>query len=127
MTIAKRYEDYPSAKDFPMSNGNPGDVNYDEDIFVGYRHFDLNPETILYPFGFGLSYTSFEYSDLKISVKVTNTGKCSGREVLVMKVKLADLRRFDGYERTWKLDEGEYVISAAASSRDIRQNVTLQL
>lgn len=171
MTIAKRYEDYPSAKDFPMSNGNPGDVNYDEDIFVGYRHFDRNPETILYPFGFGLSYTSFEYSDLKaerigdelkISVKVTNTGKCSGREVvqiyvgapegnavkpvkelrafgktselkpkasevLVMKVKLADLRRFDGYERTWKLDEGEYVISAAASSRDIRQNVTLQL
>ena len=171
MTIAKRYEDYPSAKDFPMSNGNPGDVNYDEDIFVGYRHFDRNPETILYPFGFGLSYTSFEYSDLKaerigdelkISVKVTNTGKCSGREVvqiyvgapegnavkpvkelrafgktselkpkasevLVMKVKLADLRWFDGYERTWKLDEGEYVISAAASSRDIRQNVTLQL
>ncbi len=171
MTIAKRYEDYPSAKDFPMSNGNPGDVNYDEDIFVGYRHFDRNPETILYPFGFGLSYTSFEYSDLKaerigdelkISVKVTNTGKCSGREVvqiyvgapegnavkpvkelrafgktselkpkasevLVMKIELADLRWFDGYERTWKLDEGEYVISAAASSRDIRQNVTLQL
>lgn len=58
---------------------------------------------------------------------MTNTGKCGGREVLVMKVKLADLRRFDGYERTWKLDEGEYVISAAASSRDIRQNVTLQL
>lgn len=58
---------------------------------------------------------------------MTNTGKCSGREVLVMKIELADLRRFDGYERTWKLDEGEYVISAAASSRDIRQNVTLQL
>ena len=171
MTIAKRYEDYPSAKDFPMSNGNPGDVNYDEDIFVGYRHFDRHPETILYPFGFGLSYTDFAYSDLKaerdgdelkISVKVTNTGKRSGREVvqiyvgapagaavkpvkelrafgktselkpkasevLTMTVKLADLRWFDAYEQAWKLDEGEYVISAAASSRDIRQNVTVTL
>jgi beta-glucosidase len=171
MTIARRYEDYPSAKDFPMSNGNPGDVNYDEDVFVGYRHFDRNPATIRYPFGFGLSYTVFEYSDLKaercgdelkISVKVTNTGQCSGREtvqvyvgapegkavkpvkelrafgktaelkpqaseVLSMTVKLADLRWFDAYERAWKLDEGEYVISAAASSRDIRQSVTLIL
>lgn len=171
MTIAKRYEDYPSAKDFPMSNGNPGDVNYDEDIFVGYRHFDRNPETILYPFGFGLSYTDFEYSDLKaertgdelkISVKVTNTGKYSGREVvqiyvgapegkavkpvkelrafgktselkpkagevLTMTVKLSDLRRFDGYERKWILDDGEYVISAAASSQDIRMSTTLTL
>ena len=171
MTIAKRYEDYSSAKDFPMSNGNPGDVNYDEDIFVGYRHFDRHPETILYPFGFGLSYTDFAYSDLKaerdgdelkISVKVTNTGKRSGREavqiyvgapegsavkpvkelrafgktselkpkaseVLTMTVKLADLRWFDGYERAWKLDAGEYVISAAASSRDIRQSISIML
>ena len=171
MTIAKRYQDYPSAKDFPMSNGNPGDVNYDEDIFVGYRHFDRQPETILYPFGFGLSYTSFAYSDLKaersgeeltIRVTVTNTGKYSGREVvqiyvgapagnavkpvkelrtfgktselkpkasevLTMTVKLADLRWFDGYERAWKLDKGEYVISAAASSQDIRQQVILTL
>ena len=97
-----------------------------------------------------------------ISMKVTNTGKCSGREVvqiyvgapegnavkpvkelrafgktselkpkagevLTMTVKLADLRWFDGYERAWKLDEGDYVISAAASSRDIRQTVTLTL
>lgn len=171
MTIARRYEDYPSAKDFPMSNGNPGDVNYDEDIFVGYRHFDRHPETILYPFGFGLSYTNFEYSDLKaerngnelkISVKVTNTGKCSGREVvqiyvgapegnavkpvkelrafgktselkpkasevLTMTVKLEDLRWFDAYERAWKLDKGEYVISAAASSQDLRQKVMVRL
>ena len=171
MTIAKYYEDYPSAKNFPMSNDNPGDVNYDEDVFVGYRHFDRNPETILYPFGFGLSYTVFDYSDLKaerrgddliISVKVTNTGKCSGREVvqiyvgspegnvvkpvkelrafgktselepgasevLSMTVKLEDLRWFDAYERVWKLDKGEYVLSAAASSQDIRQSVILML
>ena len=171
MTIAKRYEDYPSAQDFPMSNGNPGDVNYDEDIFVGYRHFDRHPATILFPFGFGLSYTSFAYSDLKaerngdeltLRVTVTNTGKYSGREVvqvyvgapagnavkpvkelrafgktselkpkasevLTMTVKLADLRWFDGYEQAWKLDKGEYVIFAAASSQDIRQQVILTL
>ena len=100
--------------------------------------------------------------ELKISVKVTNTGKNSGREVvqiyvdapegnavkpvkelrafgkttelkpkasevLTMTVKLADLRWFDAYERAWQLDKGEYVISAAASSQDIRQNVTVTL
>lgn len=44
-----------------------------------------------------------------------------------MTVKLADLRWFDNYERKWKLDKGEYVISAAASSQDIRQQVILTL
>ncbi|MBQ0056551.1 MAG: glycoside hydrolase family 3 C-terminal domain-containing protein [Bacteroidales bacterium] len=95
MTIATKYETYPSANDFPMSNNNPGDVNYDEDIFVGYRHFDRQPADILFPFGFGLSYTQFEYSDLKVSkqgsditvsVKVTNTGKVAAKEVVQLYV-----------------------------------------
>lgn len=41
MTIAKRFEDYPSAKDFPMSNGNPCDVNYDEDISAAASSQDI--------------------------------------------------------------------------------------
>ena len=95
MTIATKYETYSSANDFPMSNNNPGDVNYDEDIYVGYRHFDRCPENILYPFGFGLSYAQFEYSDMKaevsgdkvtVSVKVTNTGKYAGKEAVQLYV-----------------------------------------
>ena len=46
---------------------------------------------------------------------------------LPLTVKLTDLRWFDGYERAWKLDKGDYVISAAASSQDIRQTVILTL
>lgn len=89
MTIAKKYEDYPSAGNFPFSNGNPSEVCYDEDIFVGYRYFDTKGIEVLYPFGYGKSYTSFDYSNLtvvpegdgfKVSVDVKNTGKVSGKE-----------------------------------------------
>ena len=69
-----------------MSNGNPGDVNYDEDIFVGYRHFDRNPETILYPFGFGLSYTSFEYSDLNISNFHLSREERGGQAIMTIEI-----------------------------------------
>ena len=55
-SIAKRYEDYPSAANF----GGKAFNEYAEDIFMGYRYFDLHPEKVLYPFGFGLSYTSFK-------------------------------------------------------------------
>ncbi len=90
MTWAKKYEDYASAKNFPFSEGD-SIVRYEEDIFVGYRQFDKGTVAPLYPFGFGLSYTTFEYSDMKVSssgdninveVTVTNTGKVTGREVV---------------------------------------------
>ena len=88
-TIAVKYEDYPSADNFPMSNGTPSEVCYDEDIFVGYRYFDTKGVKTLYPFGFGLSYTTFQYSDLNvtptgdgfdITLNVKNTGKVEGKE-----------------------------------------------
>lgn len=91
MTIAKNYEAYSSANDFPSSKGVDGEVDYVEDIFVGYRHFDRKPADIQFPFGFGLSYTTFAYSDLKVTdegdavtVKVTvkNTGKRAGKEIV---------------------------------------------
>lgn len=90
MTWAKKYEDYASSKNFPFSEGD-SIVNYTEDIFVGYRQFDKDDTAPLYPFGFGLSYTSFDYSGLdvakdgdNITVKVTvkNTGKTAGREAV---------------------------------------------
>ena len=88
-TIAVKYEDYPSADNFPMSNGTPSEVCYDEDIFVGYRYFDTKKVKPLYPFGFGLSYTTFQYSDLNvtpegdgfdITLNVKNTGSVEGKE-----------------------------------------------
>ena len=88
-TVAAKYEDYPSAANFPYSNGNEAEVCYDEDIFVGYRHFDTFGVEPLYPFGYGLSYTSFDYSGLTVTpagdgfdvtVTVKNTGKVAGKE-----------------------------------------------
>lgn len=96
-TIAVKYEDYPSAKDF----GNLEYNNYTEDIFVGYRYFEtFAPEKALYPFGFGLSYTtfniepvSFEYNEnVKISVKVTNTGAVAGKEVVQIYVSAPSVK-----------------------------------
>ena len=87
-TIAKKYEDYPSADCF----GNKDKNCYKEDIFVGYRYFETFAEDrVLYEFGHGLSYTTFSVEKLdaardgdsvKIKVKVTNTGDTAGREVI---------------------------------------------
>jgi beta-glucosidase len=91
-TIMKRWEDHPAAKTYP---GTKETANYSEGIFMGYRHFDKYKIEPLYPFGYGLSYTTFEYSDLKLSSKdmglndtlkvtltVTNTGKTAGDEIV---------------------------------------------
>lgn len=89
-TYAATLEDYPSTENFHKSVYY---VDYNEDIYVGYRYFETIPgaaEKVNYPFGFGLSYTSFETEvlgaeekDGKIVVKasVTNTGKRAGKEV----------------------------------------------
>ncbi len=89
MTFANSHEDYPS-----HSIGEfPGDktVKYTEDIYVGYRYFDTHNKEVVFPFGFGLSYTTFAFSDLKLSKKdnkvvvectVTNTGDREGAEVV---------------------------------------------
>ena len=88
-TVAKRLEDYPFFDTFHESDEY---VKYYEDIYVGYRYFEtFAKEKVVYPFGFGLSYTSFELSDLsasddgtiiKVSARVKNTGSMAGKEVL---------------------------------------------
>lgn len=82
-TIPLRYEDMPSAPYYP---GREKTSEYREGLFVGYRYFDTAQKPVLYPFGYGLSYTQFRYSDLKISgdtvsFSVENTGKMAGAEV----------------------------------------------
>ena len=84
-TIAKRYEDYPSAPHF----GNKDVNEYQEDIYVGYRWFEtFDKEKVLYPFGWGLSYTSFETkvqsAGLRYEATVTNTGSCPGRNTVLL-------------------------------------------
>ena len=89
-TIAKCYEDYPSSANFGGEEHNC----YTEDIYVGYRYFEtFAKDKVLYPFGYGLSYTSFESKLLKqeytagtykTMVQVTNTGIYSGKETVML-------------------------------------------
>lgn len=86
-TIAVSYDKYPSASNF----GNDKFNNYAEDIYVGYRYFEtFKKSDVLYPFGFGLSYTTFDYNTsvsadktkISLSVNVKNTGNVKGKEVI---------------------------------------------
>lgn len=71
-------------------------VNYGEDIFVGYRYYDTYEKEVLFPFGYGLSYTEFSYdhmelqNEYEISLVVTNTGNISGREIVQIYVGKKD-------------------------------------
>lgn len=118
-TIAYNIEDYPSHQYFGDLNSN----RYVEDIYVGYRYFDtFAPEKVRYPFGYGLSYTAFEtkyissdYDEntVAIYVEVKNTGRYSGKEVVMVYVekpqgKLGQPKRvLCGYEKTKTLAPGE--------------------
>lgn len=95
-TWAKAYDDYPNARNFSHLNGNVIEEKYEEGRFVGYRYFDSYSVEPRYPFGFGLSYTTFSYRAIKVTkeinrikatVSVQNTGKeFAGREVLQLYV-----------------------------------------
>lgn len=110
MTWPVKFTDAYSSRNFPidedpridmMNQGQKGNVknvdytNYEEDVYVGYRYFDSFDVPVSYPFGFGLSYTTFEYSDAKIAQKdnayevtvtVKNTGEREGKEVVELYV-----------------------------------------
>lgn len=104
-TFPMKYEDVPSAKNFPgkeypeKATGSgfmrrvPAEVTYEEGIYVGYRYYNTFDVKPAYPFGYGLSYTNFTYSNLKLSssnysgkitatIEITNTGKTAGKEVV---------------------------------------------
>lgn len=120
-TIAYKLTDYPSNDNF--GNKDPMEDTYCEDIFVGYRYFStFSPEKVMYPFGFGLSYTTFELSDVtfenkgtdvKASVTVKNTGIFSGRKIVMLFAKAPEgkitkaSRVLVSYGKTKKLKPGE--------------------
>lgn len=194
-------EDNPSYLNFP---GNRNKVCYNEGIFIGYRYYDKKNMDVLFPFGYGLSYTSFQYSNAKlmvngqsvggitinasrpgentveseptsvvpstsakdtdkiqVSIDITNTGTIAGQEIVQLYVKngeceemrpekelknfaklylepgetktiLLDLdqRSFAYYHtgiQEWYAPSGDYEILLAASSRDVRQRLSLHL
>jgi len=151
---------------------NPGlKVPYSEGVFTGYRWYDSHGISPLFPFGFGLSYTSFTYSDLSVrqtpegrhvvGLLVTNTGRRDGDEIVQIYVepKQSDLPRpvrelkgfgrisvkagesrtlkiilderafsyYDPAKHSWVAEPGNYVVHAAANSRDLRLSSTVTL
>ena len=95
-TFPARIEDTPAYPDFPAHNK---EAHYGEGIFIGYRYYDTRKINPQFPFGFGLSYTTFAYSDFQVSsvtirdtdsvtveMKVKNTGRVAGQEVVQLYV-----------------------------------------
>ena len=138
MTWPVKFTDAYSSKNFPidqdpridmLNQGQKGNVknvdytDYEEDIYVGYRYFDSFEVPVSYPFGFGLSYTTFEYSDAKIaekdgayeiSVTVKNTGSLEGKEVVELYISAPDnkaankpAKELKAYAKTKALKAGE--------------------
>ncbi|QVJ79583.1 beta-glucosidase [Prevotella sp. khp1] len=139
MTWPVKFTDAYSSKNFPvdqdpridMTNQGSKSANvknvdytdYEEDIYVGYRYFDSFDVPVSYPFGFGLSYTTFAYSDAKIvekgnayevSVTVKNTGKHEGKEVVELYISAPDnqaankpVKELKAYGKTKQLAPGE--------------------
>ena len=96
-TFPVRLEDNPAYINYPGDNGK---VRYGEGVFVGYRYYDMKDVAPLFPFGHGLSYTKYKYSNLrlgaksitpdqtlKVKVDVTNTGKVTGKEIVQLYVR----------------------------------------
>ncbi|HSN43982.1 MAG TPA: fibronectin type III-like domain-contianing protein, partial [Propionibacteriaceae bacterium] len=123
-TVPLRLEDNPSYGNFP---GDSRSVRYGEGILVGYRSYDYKKQDVLYPFGFGLSYTTFDYDNLivtqsgsvadgtlaaQVTLTVKNTGKVAGSEVVQVYVAdpetsvLRPVRELKGFTKV-HLEPGE--------------------
>lgn len=104
-TFPLHLEDNPSYLNFP---GNREKVCYQEGVFIGYRYYDKKKMDVLFPFGYGVSYTDFTYSNMKVTVNgknaadvdviketdeivvsadITNTGNCDGAEIVQLYIK----------------------------------------
>ena len=95
-TWACSHDDTPAKENF---GGDGPTVEYREGLYVGYRYYDTAGVPTAFPFGYGLSYTTFAYSDLKadetgVTLTVTNTGSCAGAEVVQLYVAKPDAKVF---------------------------------
>ncbi|WP_269686624.1 glycoside hydrolase family 3 C-terminal domain-containing protein [Flavobacterium lacustre] len=133
-TFPARLEDTPTAMDFPSRDGN---AIYGEGVFIGYRYYDKKKIEPNFPFGYGLSYTTFDYSDITanttsakdsdeitIAVKVKNTGKVAGKEVVQLYVheQESEVARPENelkhFEKVSLLPGEEKTVSFKLTSRD---------
>lgn len=168
-TFPLKLEDNPSYLNFPGKNRK---VEYAEDIYIGYRYYEKKKMQVLFPFGHGLSYTSFAYKNfraskktmgrydtVKVYVDVENTGRCFGKEIVQLYLTdrtgaasrpekeligfaklelqpgecrtaefLVDFRSLAWYSEEledWYAAKGDYVLSAARSSAEICEELTL--
>ena len=118
-TYPVRYEDTPAFKYFPSEERNS---EYREGLYVGYRYYDTAKVRVLYPFGFGLSYTEFKYSDLTVDqdgaeFTLTNTGDMDGAEAAQLYVGMKDARVFRPEK---ELKGFQKVFLRAGESRKVR-------
>ncbi|MEU4423997.1 glycoside hydrolase family 3 C-terminal domain-containing protein [Actinoplanes sp. NPDC024001] len=121
-TIPLRLEDHPSHLHFP---GRDGQVVYGESVHVGYRHFEALGTPVAYPFGHGLTYTTFGYRDLTITetgeltwevgCTITNTGERDGQEVVQLYVG----HQLRGFEKITLEAGGEQRVTLALTARDL--------
>lgn len=127
MTFPVKFEDAASSEDFPVDQKaniditNKGEkkndvknvdyTNYEEGIYVGYRYFDSFDREVSYPFGYGLSYTTFEYANpvikaengvYTVTVEVKNTGKVAGKEVVQLYVSAPEAGKYNKPEKELK-------------------------
>lgn len=121
-TYPMTYADTPAFNNFP---GNPASVEYRESVYIGYRYYEKASKAVRYPFGFGLSYTTFEYSDikldkaamnedekLKVTFTVKNTGAVAGYEAAQLYVADKEstiyrpTKELKGFKKVW-LEPGE--------------------
>ena len=124
-TWAKKYKDYSTCYSAATVNANAkkNEIDYKEGIYVGYRYFDTFDVTPLYPFGYGLSYTTFDmkleyleasWISIVLRVKVTNTGEHAGRQVVQVYCTQPEVniekphQILVGFAKTGKLKPGEY-------------------
>jgi beta-glucosidase len=151
MTFPMAYADVPSADNFPgrllpdqeapaeasMISGMPSEVTYEEGIYVGYRYYNTFGVEPAYPFGYGLSYTEFTYSDLELSANtfdgeltvtatVRNSGDTPGREVVQLYLSAPDgslekpERELKAFAKTGLLEPGaSETVSFTLTGRDL--------
>lgn len=142
MTFPVKFEDHASTANFPIDlksdidivNSNKGEkkqslkdvdyTRYEEDIYVGYRYFDSFGKEVSYPFGYGLSYTTFEYGNpaikadngvYTVTVDVKNTGKVAGKEVVQL---------YAATPNTAKMNKPEKELRAFAKTKELKPGET---
>ncbi len=155
VTFPVSYDDVPSSDQFPgyeiggetddaadlsgfsLMSRTPFETVYDDDIYVGYRYYNTFDVPVSYEFGYGKSYTTFEYSNLQlgsttfdgsltVAIDVTNTGSVAGREVVEVYVSAPDVKlekpeeELTAFDKTKLLQPGETeTLSFTISAEDI--------